>query len=71
MGLRSRILRLVHPDNGGPRKRNVLEALARGKEDSRTTFKRLLASGDLVMYGDHRGATYGQPGYRKPRRNTA
>jgi len=47
MGLRSRILRLVHPDNGGPRKCNVLEALARGKEDSRTTFKRLLASGAL------------------------
>jgi len=74
MGLRARILKLVSPDYGGPRSRRVLEALARtAKQRHRagTIIDTMLASGELVMYGTRRGATYGQPGYRKPRRNTA
>lgn len=63
MGLRLRILRVVAPENGGPRKRNVLEGLARGYKiaDFDATLKCMLERGELVMYGDRRGARYGLP----------
>lgn len=65
MGLRARILRVVAPDSGGPRKRNVLEGLARGREDFRRTFSLLLSRGELVMYGARKHARYGLPRARR------
>lgn len=71
MGLRARILKITQPDNGGPRKLAVLLALARTPVQihrARSIVQQMLNCGELVMYGDRRGATYGVPGYRKPRR---
>lgn len=53
------------PDSGGPRKRNVLEGLARGREDFRRTFSLLLSRGELVMYGARKHARYGLPRARR------
>ena len=68
MGLRARILRLVSLEYGGPRKRNVLEALARSDKQRRQfpqIFDQLIDRGELVMVGAKRGARYGLP--RRPR----
>lgn len=63
MGLRQKILRVVAEDSGGPRNRNVLRALARTYKvaDFDKTFDAMLERGELVMYGDKRGARYGLP----------
>lgn len=63
MGLRQKILRVVAPDGGGPRKRNVLEGLARGYKvaDFDRTLAQMLERGELVMYGERKGARYGLP----------
>jgi hypothetical protein len=61
MGLRQRILRVVHPEGGGPRTKNVLTGLARGSEDFKLTFSRMLERREIVIYGDRRGARYGLP----------
>ncbi len=68
MGLRQRILRVVAPESGGDRKRNVLVGLARTEGQRRKAGKiidAMLAKGELVMRGDKRGAVYGLP---RPRR---
>jgi hypothetical protein len=68
MGLRSRILKLVHPDNGGPRTRNVLEGSARTPveiEGFERVLKTMLGRRELVMRGKKRGARYGLP--KKPK----
>lgn len=68
MGLRSRILKLVHPDNGGPRTRAVLEGVPRTPveiEGFERVFKTMLDRRQLVMRGKKRGARYGLP--RKPK----
>lgn len=64
MGLRARILRVVEPESGGPRKRSVLEGLARSPKQRaqfRQIFAAMLERGELVMLGDRRGARYGLP----------
>ena len=64
MGLRLRILKLVHPDGGGPRPRRLLEAMGRTpreKDHAKDIVAQLIASGALVRYGDKKGAKYGLP----------
>lgn len=64
MGLRLRILRAVQPEGGGPRKRSILEAMARTpreKDHAKDIVDALIKCGALVMYGDKKGATYGLP----------
>lgn len=67
--LRRRILRVVAPESGGPRSRNVLQGLAR-TEPQRSAFggllEAMLEAGELAMYGDRKGARYGLP--RRPGR---
>lgn len=70
MGLRARWLKVVKPENGGPRTKNVLLALARTprqKANAEEILKDMLGERALVMYGDKRGATYGLPRERRPR----
>ena len=67
MGLRLRILQLVHPDGGGPRSRRILEALARTpreRDHAKDIVDALIECGALVMYGDKKGARYGLPQVR-------
>lgn len=64
MGLRLRILKVVHPDGGGPRPRRLLEAMARTpreKDHAKEIVDQLIASGALVRYGDKKGAKWGLP----------
>lgn len=64
MGLRARILKLVHPDGGGPRQRRLLEMMARTALERRrapAVIDAMLENGELVMYGRKRGARYGLP----------
>lgn len=68
MGLRLRILRLVHPDGGGPRPRRLLELMARTDLERRRAVKvvdAMIEDGELVKYGDRRGARYGLPKERR------
>lgn len=63
MGIRARILR-VTTDGLGPRSRNVLEGLCRTQRQLQRfplIFQQMLDSGELLKYGDRRGATYGPP----------
>jgi len=53
-----RILRLLEPECGGPRRKNVLLGLADPKRVERT-LRRLMDAGLVVMVGDKRGARYG------------
>ena len=67
MGLRLRILKLVHPDSGGPRSRRILEALARTpreRDHAKDIVASMIECGALVMYGDRKGAKYGLPKVR-------
>lgn len=71
MGLRQRILRVVLPESGGDRKRNVLLGLARTPAEKARAGKiidAMLERGELVMRGAKRGAVYGLPRRRKPGR---
>jgi hypothetical protein len=52
-----RILRVLEPANGGPRKRTVLLGLADPKRVERV-LRRLMDAGQVVMVGDKRGARY-------------
>ena len=64
MGLRLRILRAVHPDNGGPRKRHILESMGRTpreKDRGVEIVAELIRCGALVKYGDKKGAKWGLP----------
>jgi len=64
MGLRLRILKLVHPESGGPRPRRLLEMMARTpreKDHASAIVDELIRSGALVRYGDKRGAKWGLP----------
>ncbi len=53
-----RILRLLAPDCGGPRKKSVLLGLADPKRVE-STLRRLIDAGLVRMIGDKRGARYG------------
>jgi hypothetical protein len=57
----TRLLRLVHPENGGARIKRVLEVMAVRYGAEPTLVDDLVAQGRLKMYGDRRGATYGLP----------
>ena len=64
MGLRQRILRVVAPESGGDRKRNVLVGLARTdgqRKRAGRIIEAMLERGELVMRGERRGAVYGLP----------
>lgn len=71
MGLQATLKRVLRPENGGPRKRNILVGLARAKgykADFDTVFKRMPAAGEIVMVGSKRGARYALPVQEKRRR---
>ena len=64
MGLKARILRVVQPENGGPRARTVLSGLARDDKQRAAfprIFRELIERRELVRYRGRRGATYGPP----------
>lgn len=61
MGLRSRILKVVHPESGGDRSRNVLSGLARPGENFERIFNAMLRRRELVPRGTKRGTRYGLP----------
>jgi len=64
VGLRLRILKLVHPDGGGPRPRRILEAMARTPRErnhAKDIVDDLIGCGALVQYGKKKGAKYGLP----------
>jgi hypothetical protein len=68
MGLRQRILNVVALEGGGPRKRSVLEGMARRSRQANRfdeIFNSMLARGELVKYSDRRQATYGPPRRRR------
>lgn len=52
-----RILRVLHPECGGPRKKSVLLGIADAKRVERT-LRRLMDAGLVVMVGDKKGAKY-------------
>jgi hypothetical protein len=54
-----RILRLLSPEFGGPRKRTVLIGLAGSEKRLQRTLARLMAAGQVVMLGSKRGTLYG------------
>ena len=64
MGLRVRILKIVHPENGGPRPRRLLELMARTareKDHAKAIVDELIRCGALVKYGDRKGTKWGLP----------
>lgn len=64
MKLARRLLRVVEPDRGGPRKLTILRGLAMAKhpdEDFDQVFRGLIEAGRLVKHGTKRGTTYGLP----------
>lgn len=63
MGLRARILRIA--TETGPRPRRWWSYCAQGKDNFDTTFERMLQRGELVKFGDRKGATYGVPKSRR------
>lgn len=56
-----RILRILRPENGGPRSKNVLRGIADPKRVERT-LRRLMDAGQVMMVGDKRGARYALAG---------
>ncbi len=57
----TRVLRVVQPDNGGPRKRNILDGIARMYGGTDKTVDGLIADRRLVKYSDKRHALWGLP----------
>lgn len=57
----TRVLKLVAADNGGARKRSVLDAMATRLGEGPYLIDYLIAAGRLVRYGKARGATWGLP----------
>lgn len=53
-----RILRVLEPESGGPRKKTVLLGLADPKRVERV-LRRLMDAGLVVKVGDMKGARYG------------
>lgn len=53
-----RILALLQPENGGPRKRTVLVGIAGGEVRLKPVLQRLIDSGRVVMKGKKRGTLY-------------
>ena len=61
MRAETRVLRLVNPENGGPRKRSVLDAAAARYGEGEYLIDYLIAAGRLKRYGRARGARWGLP----------
>lgn len=61
MGLRAQILKVVHPDSGGPRSRRMLDAIAIRAGKTENFVQEMIARGELVQYGDKKGAKWGLP----------
>lgn len=61
MRAETRVLNLVKPENGGARKRGVLDAAARRYGEGEYLIDYLIAAGRLKRYGKARGATWGLP----------
>lgn len=61
----TRVLRVVLPENGGPRPRSVLEGLARHYGAGPQIVDTLIESGALVKFSDKRHARYGLPNRKK------
>jgi hypothetical protein len=57
----AKLLRMVALENGGPRKRTVLDAAAKRYGEGPYLVDYLIAAGRLVRYGRARGATWGLP----------
>lgn len=57
----TKILRVVAPENGGPRKRSVLEGLARAYGATAELVDEMIRGGQLHKHGDRRGSTWGLP----------
>lgn len=57
----TRILRVVRPENGGPRSRVVLVGLARHYGAGEPAVDALIDAGALVKYSDKRQAKWGLP----------
>lgn len=65
--LRTWLLRTVSGDCG-PASKNVLRGIAKAHgllEQFERTFRKMLAAGELVMYGTRKDAVYGPPGWRR------
>ena len=61
MKAETRVLRMVKPENGGPRKRTVLDAAAKRYGEGPHLIEYLIAGGRLVRYGKARWSTWGLP----------
>lgn len=61
MGLRARILQIVHPESGGPRPRRLLEGIARAGGKTSKFIDDLIKEGALVQYGKKKGTKWGLP----------
>lgn len=62
MRAETRVLRVLLPENGGPRRRSVLDALAKRYGEGRHLIDYLIAGGRLKRYGKGRGTRWGLPG---------
>lgn len=66
--LRTWLLRAVAPDHGGPATKNILRGIARHHgllEQFDRTFRKMLATGELVMLGKRKNVTYGPPSRKR------
>lgn len=65
MSARTAVLKIVRPENGGPRARRLLEVVAslRG-QDGKKFIDGMIERGELLKYGDKKGARYGLPRVR-------
>lgn len=65
MKAEARVLRIVLPEHGGPRKRAVLDNLATRYGEGPYLIDYLIAARRLKRFGRARGATWGLPKARK------
>lgn len=68
MRAETRVLRLVLPENGGARKRSVLDAAAMRYGEGPYLIDYLIAARRLKRYGRARGTTWGTPKQRADKR---
>lgn len=61
MRAETRVLHLVRPENGGARKRGVLDVMAKRYGEGPYLIDYLIAAKRLVRYGRARGARWGLP----------
>lgn len=61
MRAETKLLRLVNAENGGPRKRNILDAAATRYGEGPHLIDYLIAGGRLVRFGKARWSTWGLP----------